>query len=373
MRDIDRFQDWYINGALPLWAGAGVDALGGFYESLDFDGRPIAGQARRVRVQCRQIYAFSEAGRRGWFAGGEAIAARGFARLLETAVPEAGARGCAHLIDDDGRVLDQTRDLYDQAFLLLACAARIRAGDSVAGQTAENALSFLDHELSSPHGGYFEDDRKSLPRRQNPHMHLFEALMALFDATGDESFLGRAREIERLFAARFLDRDAGVLREFFNDDWSLDAKRGDRIEAGHMMEWAFLLDRFERLTGENRDAVRYDLYRAAKLMAPPGGGFLPNTVTLRSPQPGARRLWPQTEFLRAALVMGGDHDEGSDDARWLVASLLETYLNQRTPGLWMDEYDADGRPIAKDVPASILYHLHEAVSSTAEWRHRLAR
>lgn len=372
---IDRLTDWYLSAALPLWARNAADASGLFYESLDFSGAPITGQRRRVRVQSRQVHTFTHAALKGWLPEGEAIAARGFRRLIETACPDGAARGCVHLIDDDGAVVDGKRDLYDQAFLLLACSARMTAGDPRAREIAERTLAFLDHELASPHGGYFEDDEGGLPRRQNPHMHLFEAMMALYMASGDAAHLSRARAIEQLFNARFLDRNHGVLREFFTYDWSLDRGRGAIVEPGHMAEWACLLTRFEGLTGEDRSDERRLLYGAAiKLAAPDDAPFLPNSSTLgRGVQRGARRLWPQTEALKAALsfVRKGDEPEAIHAAT-LIDALFDRYFDQAVPGLWRDEYDAAGRCIAPDVPASILYHLHEAVSCAAECRHKLA-
>lgn len=373
---IDRLRDWYIGSALPLWANAGADPSGAFYESLDFDGRPIAGQKRRVRVQCRQVHVFTDAGLRGWLPNGESIATAAFARLVETACPKDGARGCVHALNDDGGVADHLRDLYDQAFLLLASAARIRsAGDSVARDLAERTLAFLDREFASPHGGYRENDRGGLPRRQNPHMHLFEALTALSSATGEAGHLERARTLDALFRTRFLDHDRGVLREFFNDDWSLIERVSDNLEPGHMAEWVSLLGRFEQAANVDRGAEKRMLYASAPTFAASGDApFLPNAARLgQRTVKSARRLWPQTEYLRATLLFAGGGDTSvSAKAVHLIDSLFETYLDQPTRGIWQDEYDADGVPIAKDVPASILYHLHEAVCAAVECRDKLA-
>ncbi|NWG91883.1 MAG: AGE family epimerase/isomerase [Parvularculaceae bacterium] len=367
---IDRLNEWHIRQVLPLWASAGVDERGGFFESLDFDGRPVAGQQRRVRVQCRQIHAFTDAALRGWLAAGETIAARGFARLLETACPDDGARGCVHALHDDGRVADRLRDLYDQAFLLLACAARIRAtNDPVARGLADRTLAFLDREFASPHGGYRENDRGGLPRRQNPHMHLFEALTALYEATGETAYLERAGALDNLLRTRFIDRDKRALREYFNDDWSLIDRVSDAIEPGHMAEWAFLLDRWARRSGADRaDEIRMLANAAANFIAPEDAPFLPGRALLgRPPQRAARRLWPQTERLRALLVLARDGDAGAAAAAArLIDALFQTYFSPPTLGLWRDEFDAEGAPIAKDVPASILYHIHEAVCCAAD-------
>ncbi len=365
---IDKFIAWFVNEALPLWSKAGVDSRGGFYESLSFDGAPMPGR-RRVRVQCRQIHTFTEAGSRGWLAAGEAIAARGFDRLLATAVPNDGARGCVHTLHDDGAVDQHLRDLYDQAFLLLACAARIRAvSDPRAAIVAANTLVFLDREFASPHGGYRENDRGGHPRRQNPHMHLFEALMALYLATGEAAYLGRARAIEAMFQMKFFDSKEGVLREYFNDDWSLIEKVSDRIEPGHMAEWVALFDKFERLSGQSRTALKAALYKDALSRRAPGSPFLPNEATLgERPDRADRRLWPQTELLRAALALGD-----IAHAETLIAALFKSYLDQPVEGLWCDEYDASGEPVATSVPASILYHLLEAVSFASDVRKDIA-
>ena len=144
-----------------------------------------------------------------------------------------------------GEVLDSKRDLYDQAFALLACSARIAAGDGAAKDYALAILAFINTELASPFGGWREDDRQLLPRRANPHMHLLEAFMALHESAPDEGFLEYAHKVTVLFDKHFFDPEIRALREFFNDDWSTaGAANSELIEPGHMMEWAFLLKRF---------------------------------------------------------------------------------------------------------------------------------
>lgn len=360
-----RLEDWFVIRALPLWAKAGIDAAGGFHESLDSAGAPVPGR-RRVRVQCRQIHTFTKAARRGWHPRGEAIAARGFDRLMATAVPYEGARGCVHALHDDGGVDQHLRDLYDQAFLLLACAARIKAGDNRALTVANNTLSFLDREFASSAGGFRENDRGGHPRRQNPHMHLFEALLALAAATGDAAIIDRAHAIEALFRSKFYDAKAGALREVFNDDWSLIETVSDRVEPGHMAEWVALIDRYERQTGERRGGLKKALYEAADARRFPGEPFLPNMTMINArPAAASRRLWPQLELLRAAIILGQELD-----AATIIEALFDTYFAGARDGLWIDEFDAAGAPVPAPVPASILYHLYEAVAAAADARQK---
>ncbi len=372
---IKRFKSWYADAALPLWVQTSWDgAHGGFFEALDFQGRPVRGP-RRVRVQARQIYTFSRVGALGWAEGGETLASQGFAYLVDHACPEEGARGCVHVLSDDGAVLDDRRDLYDQAFILLACSARIEAtGCRRAAAIAERVMAFLDRELASPHGGWRESDRGELPRRQNPHMHLFEAFMALERVTGDKRWRRRADAMAMLFDRYFFDRKNSLLREFFSEDWTrLDPHQGDVVEPGHMMEWIWLLCQYDKSAEGRFEKTKDALFKRAQRFAEQRFGFLPDDVN-GSASSGSRRLWPQTEYVRAAFALASDANDAFAAAGGrIVGNILDTYADQPIAGLWCDRFDADGAPIAKDVPASILYHLYEAVAEADRFTERIHR
>jgi len=108
-------------------------------------------------------------------------------------------------------------------------------------------LWFLDAHLRSPHGGFLEGLPASMPRRQNPHMHLFEAMIATFDATHEPVFQNRAGDIFALFVANLYDKQKRVLGEYFEEDWSKIEPVS--VEPGHQAEWVWLLKGFERITG----------------------------------------------------------------------------------------------------------------------------
>ncbi|MEO1251685.1 MAG: AGE family epimerase/isomerase [Pseudomonadota bacterium] len=366
---IDRLHSWFTGDVLPFWASASWDLeVGGFFECLDLEGAPVRGP-RRVRVQARQVYTFSSVASLGWLPQGEEIAARGFQAFRLQSCPDDGARGCAHTLSDDGTITDDRRDLYDQAFLLLACASMIEAGgDKDALALAENTMAFLDRELRSEAGGWFESDRRETPRRQNPHMHLFEAFMALSRATGADAWRRHADAVAALFEERFFNSETGLLREFFTADLAApDPEHGETIEPGHMMEWVWLLGQYDELTGADHGAVRRQLFSAALNFADKETGLLPDTVT---PTGSAvrKRLWPQTEAVRAAFSLSSSPDD--DFAHYgarIIEAIFNFYIAPAKRGLWIDQIDDAGEPCVESAPASILYHLFEAVAETQDF------
>jgi len=364
---LKRLTAWYKDDVIPLWKNASYDSkYGGFFEAIDYSGKPIPNLSRRVRVQSRQVHTWTCIAERGWEQEGEKLARDGFLDLINNACPGDAYRGCIHTLTDKNHSQDQKRDLYDQAFLLLACSARIRAGDQNAQRIAERTIAFLDREFQSPAGGWIEDDQNSQPRRANPHMHLLEAFMALHEATKNNQWLNYATSIVDLFNHAFFDPHTGTLREFFTAEWKIDpGPKGEIVEPGHMMEWAWLLQRYATISQTPlENAASIMAIRATELSKQTDSPFLLNTLSLKNPNNiGARRLWPQTEYLRTLCWLLQNNLSHSTETVNLINALFETYFNQNIKGVWCDEFDTDGHPIADNVPASILYHLYETVSA----------
>ena len=349
---------WLREAALPLWAEAGVDPLRGvFQEALSVEGRAHPAP-RRSRAQARQVFVFACAASAGYGDPYLPIARRGFQGLLRDYRRPDGL--FINSVAIDGAPLDTRVDIYEQAFALLAMAA-LQVADPMAGDLAGEAartLAALDDRRVA-RGGYRESGAH--PYQANCHMHLFESALA-WEATGAPGWAGLSDELAGLALRHFIDAETGVLREFFDADWRPLRGEGGLVEPGHQFEWAWLLERWGRARGvEAARTAASRLYRnglkgvdAARQVAV---NALWEDFTIRD---GDARLWPQTEHLKAALILGEAADALS------AAQGLARYLDTPARGAWRDRLKADGAFAAGPAPATSFYHLIVAILELTE-------
>jgi mannose/cellobiose epimerase-like protein (N-acyl-D-glucosamine 2-epimerase family) len=345
--------------SIPLWSREGWDsARGGFVEQLHSAGRADYTAPRRVRVQARQIYCFAKAAQMGWYREGREIAMRGLEYLLAKAKSPDGQPGFVHLLDSHGSTLNAMRDTYDHAFVLLALATVYQlTNDAQVRSEIYSLLTFIETGLRSSHGGYIEGIPATLPRRQNPQMHLLEAMIATFDATGDPAFQSRAGELYGLFVANLYDPHRKILGEYFEEDWS--KIEPVCVEPGHQAEWVWLLKGFERITGCPTRTHRSQLLASALRYGDDATGCLFDEGNSDgSIRKFTRRLWPQTEIAKAWIAQAeADEQSSADEARDALVRLYRHYLSHPVPGGWYDQFDLDNRSLVDTIPASSFYHI----------------
>jgi mannose/cellobiose epimerase-like protein (N-acyl-D-glucosamine 2-epimerase family) len=366
---------WLLNRALPFWGSIGLDEVrGGFHERLTLEGRPVLDVPRRLMVQCRQLYVFSHAALLEWYPAGRQLATRCAEHILTFYYRRDGEPGWIHSIAPDGSVANPTRDCYAHAFVLLGLAWFYKLTNSAETlRVIEETISFLD-ETSSLHGGYAD----ALPapdsfRRQNPHMHLFEAFLALFETTNDARYLARAAEIFGVFTTSFFQPDTGTLCEYLTPDLKpLPTLQGQICEPGHHYEWVWLLRRFQVLAGRDVGPFCSSLYEHADKFGWNAQGFIVDELNSSGRIiKGSARVWPCTESIKANLAEGEHGRQGCDEkAAGCLLQLTNDFLGQPFPGGWIDHRDENGKPAAHFVPASTLYHvfcsLAEAARLTAQ-------
>jgi len=365
---------WLRETLIPVWIDRAVwPGRAGFVEMFDpADPLRDPGSLRTTLVTARLTYVFSHAHLLDPQNGALAAAHHGFVFLCDFC--RAGGRGrFLHSVREDGSPVDARTDLYDLAFVLFAMAWYYRATrDEAALAIADEVIGFIESEMAHPLGGFAEDTLGTLPRRQNPHMHLLEAFHALAESTGEKRWLDHAGLIVRLAREHLVDTETGTLGEYFTDDWRPAAGAAGLVcEPGHHFEWTWLLLHHWRLTGEveARDlaerlygfAIRHGLDDDS---AGPLAAFdvFDRTGTVTA---STKLLWPQTEAIKAFLARI-EFLEDADAAARLdrhLASLFRWFVAPET-GLWFNQLAKDGTPTQTVIPVRVLYHLLLAL---AEW------
>jgi len=357
----DEARAWLFERALPLWWRQGYDqSARAFQERLELNGGATPPEPRRVRVQARQTFVYALAGRMGWDGPWREAVEAGADVLMKRALrPDGGTR---HLLAPDGSPLDERRDLYDTAFVLLA----LSEAASALGKRADliNAATRLESWIhwywDHPEGGFEEGEVcPAPPRRQNPHMHLFEALLSFYETTGEAMHLERASELALLFHEKMFDAEHGALPEFYNDAWTpMSDQLGRIVEPGHHFEWCWLLHRWRALGGEDFTDEAERLRAHAEAHGLVNGAACEQLLIDGRPLKQTARLWPQTERLKANLV----RYEATDDPDALRAALqayavLRSFCDTQTAGLWYDLRTPDGAFTQEPARASSFYHI----------------
>jgi mannose-6-phosphate isomerase len=369
-----KLRQWLIGSALPLWASVGFDRKHGrFRERLDWSGQPVAAVPHRAMVQARQIYVFADAARLGWFPEGAGLAEIAMGSLLRDFHDRSReGTGFAFSVDAEGRIVSETRDAYAHAFVLVALAALHRlTGDGKLVAIADAIIAFIDSRLADPvHGGLFD----AFPvtgrnKRQNPHMHMLEAYLALERSCPGRGYLDRAAKLVGLLESRLLGAHHDVLLEHFTQDWRRhpDAAKSLVFEPGHHFEWVWLLHEFEAVAGTNLARIIARLDHSARVSGVGTGGLVFDEVRV-----GGRvvkrshRVWPHTEGAKAAVARLSHGDPGAPAfATLMVTALLDHFLDRPFVGGWIDHLGEDRAPIVDYVPASSLYHIFCATTELA--------
>jgi mannose/cellobiose epimerase-like protein (N-acyl-D-glucosamine 2-epimerase family) len=362
--------NWLRLEALPLWANNGFDSAHDMFEErLTFAGEPMAAP-RRVMVQARQSATYAAAALSGRFADGASIANKAGRTMVQRYFEADGSAGWVFSLDRDGNVADAKRDLYAHAFVLFALAWLLRLEcDTVFTSAVNKTLKFIDSHFTDPiRGGCWDClPRLDSLRRQNPHMHLFESLIALFETTRSEEILVRCKALRELAARYFIDPESGAVREYYDDNWTVSPASGEgSVEPGHLYEWAWLLRRYEKISGEDQSEVVASMLDLALRTGTDRarGRIIDEIDETGNVRAQSSRSWPHAEALKALsteVSLSGFRD--FDLLARILRRIGEVYCAGSLHGGWVDHVDTQDHPISQFMPASSLYHIYFGITS----------
>lgn len=365
-----RWRNWLFSQALPLWSNAGFDPGRSLYhERLDWASRPVAMDALRLMVQARQISTFCRAALDGAYdAGIQALSCLDTVKNLYHCADN--QPGWVFSIAATDRPAQTKRDLYAHAFILFAYGWAIRYANRPEDRAmARQIAADIDLIFAAPNGGFMDAvPDEGVLRSQNPHMHLLEAYLVVFEATGDSFYLERAKALVDLARTRLIDPRSGLLLEFFGQDWHpLKSFGENQVQPGHLFEWSWLLRDYGRLAECESDEAESLARSSGKLFE---AGFtsgcdharcvvLDSMTDTQVVLEHSARIWAQTELLRL-LHTGEQTPEHAVKATLFATSFLEQFAPLSLKGGWIDHIDADGDRLVEYMPASSLYHIYGA-------------
>lgn len=372
---LSELETWVFDDALPLWSSEGFEGEYGFTETLSLEGRRRSVGFKRSRVHARQIYVFSHAYELGYEPGLE-IARAGVNFLTQNGwAPETG--GWVVSMGETGGLVDVELDLYEQAFVIFALSWWFKiSGDVAALSWIEKTLAVIDQQFAVEGAlGYRSRVPDKGGRLQNPHMHLLEALLTLYEVQPSAATKHRIFDLLRVFNDCLYDPKTNTLAETFTDDWQRIAfEEGQKIEPGHHYEWCWLLLNADRILGTDHQEQVKALFTFAETHGlREGTNLIFDGLDDRgSAIDGGHRSWPQTERLKALIAM---HEyleiDTLDQISSVVDTLMHHYLVPAPNGAWIDHLNADGSPRSDKVPASTLYHIFLSYSELKRYAAQL--
>jgi sulfoquinovose isomerase len=347
------------NALFDMFQFNAVNPKGGFFD-LDANGKPF-GSLRQIHATARMVHCFAIGYLLGR-PGADDIVDHGMRYLWDGHRDQTHGGYCWSL-DDDG-LKDDSKQAYGHAFVLLAAADAKHLGHPLADKMLADITEVINTRFwEDVHGAVSEEYARDWSkitdyRGQNSNMHLTEALMAAFEATGNRDYLTKAERIASLIIGRHAAALDYVVAEHFDSSWELDRsyKGSDMFRPagttpGHWLEWSRLLVQLWVLGGKAQawlpDAAS-KLFRSAVTRGwdPEKGGFYYTLDFDNRPLLRHKIWWPATEAIGAAAFLAAhDPDPFYEDWYRRVWGFSANHFIDPANGGWFGELDEDLKPV----------------------------
>lgn len=254
------FLQTHIHSILEFYHPHCIDhEFGGYINQLRNDGSVFDRTTKHLVGTCRFIFNYS-VGAMLFKDPRYLAAAEHGVDFLQTYHRDADAGGYAWMLELQ-RVTDSTRHCYGHAFVLLALSQAQQAGIDLKREIGE-VFELLETRFWREEDGLYVDEISadwavvSPYRGQNANMHMCEAMLSAFDATGEERFLDRALLLAKRVCQDLAAQADGLIWEHYTSSWRIDWDynkddpknlfRTYGFVVGHFTEWSKLLLILER-------------------------------------------------------------------------------------------------------------------------------
>lgn len=366
------------NSLFDFFEAQSINPKGGFFE-LDDAGNPLSADnsVRQIHGTTRMVHCAAIGSLIGR-PGSDEIVDHGMRYIWEQH-RDAKNGGYVWSLDNNG-VKDGSKQAYGHAFVLLAASSAKLAGHPLADQMLADVTQvintrFWDDKTGSVRDEYNQDWSELLPYRgQNANMHMTEALMAAYEATGDKSYLAKAERIAELIIGKHAVSLDYRVAEHFDENWVLDKTylgnemfRPAGTTPGHWLEWSRLLiqlwilgdKRLSWLTDASRHLFRQSIDLGWDKVH---GGFFYTLDWDNQPVMREKLWWPVAEAIGAASFLTA-YDRDGYFQNWYrkLWDFAENHVIDNTHGGWHSELKEDLTPASRlFVGKPDLYHALQA-------------
>jgi mannose/cellobiose epimerase-like protein (N-acyl-D-glucosamine 2-epimerase family) len=369
------FLNAHIQSTLDFYEPRVVDNAGGFFQTFRDNGDVYDATWRHLVSSSRFVYNYATAYRK-----------YGKPQHLEWAQHGLDFLQNAHLQTSghyawelrDGAVSDGRAMAYGHAFVMLSGASALRAGIEQGRLLVAEMWDFLEQSFWQPEYRAYADERDAslqtlhTYRGQNANMHICEALLAAFEATGDGHYLDRAEVLANRFAGELASLNDGLIWEHYSSNWQLDMQynidKPDDLfkpwgfQPGHHVEWAKLLLQLNAFRPDSWLVKRAsELYEVAidKGWDDEFGGLVYGFAPDGSFSDAHKYFWVHAEAFAAAWRLyriTGDERYQQDYQR--IWAWSWRYLIDHQYGAWFRIRNRDGSPVddLKSPPGKTDYH-----------------
>jgi mannose/cellobiose epimerase-like protein (N-acyl-D-glucosamine 2-epimerase family) len=375
--------DWFrkaLAAEIDHWRTSAELPTGFVQQSIDRQWRPVGEQTATLTSQGRHMF----------------MRARGYDLTRNPAYLESARRiadftlahfrdtqygGLFFSVSTDGKVVDERKDSYGTAFAIFGFshAARITRDEKYRNAALETwaqmkkglrdqagffkPATTRDYTQAPPpgrRGGAVKKDGAPPkgPQQppfntntQNPMMHLFEALLALHDATGSKDIYAEAEaHANAMFTKLFQDK-GGYLPEFYDAQWKpLPEDQRGHPDLGHQFEWAYLWSQAVNKGFPARDLQSYGerllSFGMKSAYDTANGGIYSVGDYAGNPVKAPKGLWQQCEFLRAIMNYAAvhNHNELWQAFDKSLSVFKENFMDAQYGGCFSTYYDPKTPP-----------------------------
>ena len=354
-------RDWLLaeaSGLLDFFGTNTIDPEGGFFD-LDREGDAID-TPRQLHVTTRMVHCHVIGHLLGRPGSSEMID-HGM-QFLKNGHRDEKFGGYLWSLED-GQPKDDTKQAYGHAFVLLAASSAKLIGHPLADEILADVSEVLDKRFWDEKAGAVSEEynRDWSPisdyRGQNSNMHLTEALMAAFEATGEKLYLERAERIASLIIDTHAKSLGYRVAEHFHADWSLDNSysgnemfRPSGSTPGHWLEWARLCLQLFVLGGKKQGWLKDAAVALFKSSIDLGwdkvhGGFFYTLDWDNIPKMREKLWWPVSEAIGAASFLNA-HAPSEYHEEWYrkLWDFAGGHLVDHDFGGWHPELSEDLQP-----------------------------